>query len=104
MMADFKTSSGIPHRYKADLGELSPSTREVLERYSKIPPQEVMPHVYAVVGDSSSVARTRIYIPLTRESSETKLSPSSHTPASAKAASSSSPSATTRCIPRSWSA
>jgi hypothetical protein len=37
-------------RYDEDLSQvISPSTRQVLENYSKIPPAEVEPHIYAVV-------------------------------------------------------
>lgn len=36
--------------YFAPKLELSDSTREVFEKYSKIPPNEVLPHVYAIVS------------------------------------------------------
>lgn len=36
--------------YKKELGELKPRTRELLETYSKIAPNEVEPHIHRIVS------------------------------------------------------
>ena len=37
------------HWYSEDLPKLSDSTRQLLEEYSKVPSNEVVPHVSAIV-------------------------------------------------------
>lgn len=39
-----------PSWYKQDVTEISPEAQWLLESYSKIQPDEVLPHVLAVVG------------------------------------------------------
>ena len=35
--------------YSTDPPDIKPATREVFEKYSKIPPDEVLPHVQTIV-------------------------------------------------------
>jgi hypothetical protein len=78
-------------------GVITASTREVLENYSKIPPAEVDPHIYAVVCR----LRHRLLMSISdAHGSATKPSPSILIHASAKVDSSSLPLGLTSSIPR----
>ena len=46
---DIKAQNKNVQWYKADLETVSPQARELLENYSHIPPDEVIPHILKIV-------------------------------------------------------
>ena len=47
-------SKDVPWYYK-EIGEFSPACRELLEKYSHIPPEEAIPHILEIVRLNFSI-------------------------------------------------
>ena len=83
--------------YQADLETVSPQARELLENYSHIPPNEVIPHILKTVSSPPSFLPSPNSTPAPQINtfftpSATAPGPYSPTPASGDSASSTSPS------------
>lgn len=52
MADDIQPSDGLVPWYIDEPSEISPQAREILEKYSKIPSQEIIPHILQVVSSS----------------------------------------------------
>ncbi|KAK8214704.1 hypothetical protein M8818_002284 [Zalaria obscura] len=82
--------------YTSSVKDVSEGTRELLEKYSHIPRDQIIPHILKVVSTLPNP-------PFTNQCA-TAPGPSSPTPASANSASSTSPSARTPPTPKSFPA